>query len=65
MSAAHRFKSCACCGKSISENDRVSVEPLILIGFPVVYIPVLWGHSSFGPAKRGEANVERRGLSGD
>lgn len=47
MSAAHRCKTCACCGRELHENDKVSVEPLLEFNAPVRYVAVLWDHSSF------------------
>lgn len=47
MSAAHRFRSCACCGTTLGETDRVTVEPLVQLDSPVMYVPVLEGHSTF------------------
>lgn len=47
MSAAHRHQSCSCCGQYIRENDPVTVEALVQIDSPVIYIPVLLGHSTF------------------
>lgn len=56
MSAAARCRSCACCGRTLTEEDRVSVEPIIELDGPVRYVAVLWDHSSF--PRRGHDRTE-------
>jgi len=61
MSAAKRCRSCACCGSPLTENDPVSVEPML--DGPIRYVAVLWGHTTFSPVEvrdeRGADQVSR------
>lgn len=45
MSAAHRQRTCACCGVEIHEEDKVSVEPLV--DGMIRYVAVLWDHHTY------------------
>lgn len=67
MSASHRYLSCACCGALIGENDRVTVEILVIFDWPNSYVPVLEGHSTFPShstwIQSGVDYVRRVGLS--
>lgn len=55
MSAAHRQKTCAVCGRPFLEEDRVNIEPLI--DDVVRYVAVHWGESTH-PVR---LSLERRG----
>lgn len=44
MSAAHRQKTCACCGRAFLESDKINVEPLI--DGSVRYVAVHWGETT-------------------
>ncbi|RZQ61126.1 hypothetical protein [Amycolatopsis suaedae] len=50
MSAAKRQRSCACCGKAFTDNERTEVEPLI--DGMIRYVAVHPGHSTHPPPRR-------------
>jgi len=51
MSAAHRQKTCAACGRPLLDSDRVNIEPLI--DGVIRYVACHWGHTTHPTKPKG------------